>query len=182
LACAAAAVIAGLAPLSPAQAQDGPRLVEQVLYTSDIQYSFTRSPDNKAISVRFDNFSVVLAPGSGAAPATRVFPLRIPVNDADKGVTLHVEARGRFNCPDGVACVGILWVNGQTTLYSSDPGKDLFHVDVELSLPAAEVYQAAVMLIADRETKRQDLAASIRIDTLELTIAPPPAETGPGKN
>jgi hypothetical protein len=179
---AVAAVTAAVAVPSAAYAVDGPRLVEKTLYTSDIQYRFQRSPDNKTLSVVFDNLGVALSPQS-AGPAIRVFPLRIPVADASKGATLRIKARGKLTCPAGTACLGILWVNGQTQVLKPSRGKTSSGIvaEAEFSLPGAEVHQAAVMLIADRTTKKGGCAAAISLGSLDLTIAPPPAEAGSAK-
>jgi hypothetical protein len=179
---ASAAVMASLAAPSAARAAGGPSLMEKTLYTSDIQYRFTRAPDNKALSIVFDNFSVALPRGSGA-PAIRVFPLRIPVTDASTGATLRLKARGRLDCPAGTTCIGILWVNGQTKAISHPRGKKSTGtiVEAEFVLPGADVHQAAVMLIAERATGKRDCTATIRVDALEVAIAPPPADAGAGK-
>jgi hypothetical protein len=180
--CASAAFVTSLAAPSAGHAADGPSLVEKTLYTSDIQYRFTRAPDNKALSVVFDNFSVTLPRGS-AVPAIRIFPLRMPVTNASKGATLRVKARGRLDCTAGTTCVGILWVNGQTKAISHPRGKKATGtiVEAEFELPGAEVHQAAVMLIAERATGRRDCTATIRVDALDVAIAPPPADAGAGK-
>ena len=167
----AAAVMASL--MSPSRGQDGPGLVGKTLYTSDVQYRFTRSPDNKALSVLFDNFGVALAPGMTPV-ATRVLPLTIPVMRADKGATVRVQARGGLVCPDGAACRVIVWVNGRTDVLkiSPNPASPDFSSELEFSLPGGEVYQAVVILIAEREIKRNNVAAMISVDSLDLTIAP----------
>lgn len=188
---AAAAVIASVVAPFPSRAQDGPGLESKTLHTSDIQYRFTRSPDNKALSVLFDNFGVALVPGGGAAPAIRVLPLRIPVIDAGKGAMLRVQARGGLVCPDGAACLAILWVNGHTKVLNLSRNKTSadFIAEADFSLPGADVHQAAVILVAERETRRKrlfpryrnDVAAMISIDSLDLTIAPPAAAGGTKK-
>lgn len=174
---AAVALFTSISTTPWARAQDGPGLGDKTLYTSDIQYRFTRSPDNKALSVLFNNFGVTLLPSGDAAPTvTRVFPLSIPVTEAGDGAALHVEARGRVKCPDGVKCLVILWFNGQTKVLTISQNKTSaeFFGDDNFVLPGAEVYQATVILIAERETKRYDLGAKISVDSLDLTITPQP--------
>ena len=179
-AIAAAAVIVNvLAPL-PSAAQDGPGLVNRTVHTSDVQYRFTRSPDNTALSVLFDNFAVALVPGGGAAPAIRVLPLRIPVTDAGKGATLRVQVRGGIACADGAACLAILWVNGNTQVLkpARDKASAGFFAEAVFSLPDADVHQAAVILIAERGarpkrlSRRNDISAMISVDSLDLAISP----------
>jgi hypothetical protein len=176
---AATAVIAGAAAPFPCHAQEGPGLENKSLYTSDIQYRFTRSPDNKTLSVLLVNFSVALVYGDGAAPAIRVLPLRIPVMDADKGTMLRIQARGGLVCPDGAACLAIIWVNGQTKVLKLSRNKTStdFSAEAEFSLAGADVHQAAVILIAEHKTRRKqffrpnDVAVMISVDSLDLTIA-----------
>lgn len=185
---AAAAVIANvLAPL-PSGAQDGPALVNRTVHTSDVQYRFTRSPDNTALSVLFDNFAVALVPGGGAAPAIRVLPLRIPVAGAGKGATLRAKVRGGLACADGAACLAILWVNGHTRVLkpARDKASAGYFAEADFSLPDADVHQAAVILIAERGARRKglfrrkDISATISVDSLDFTIGPL-AATGESK-
>jgi hypothetical protein len=175
---AATAVIASVAAPFHSRAQEGPGLENKTLFTSDIQYRFTRSPDNTALSVLFDNFAVALVHGGGAAPAIRVLPLRIPVMDADKGAMLRVQARGGLVCPDGAVCLAIVWVNGQTKVLNLSRNKTSsdFSAEAEFSLAGADVHQAAVILIAEHKTRRKqffrrnDVAVMISVDSLDLTI------------
>jgi hypothetical protein len=173
-----AAILSAIAAApSHLRAQDGPGFGNKTLHTSDVQYRFTRLPDNKALSILFDNFSVNLVSGGGPAPALRVVPLRIPVANADKGATLRVQARGGLSCPDGASCLAILWLNGQTNVLnlSKDKAANYF-AEAEFSLPGAEVHQAAVILIAERQGKRKrmfrrDVTATISVDKLDFIIS-----------
>jgi hypothetical protein len=183
---AAAAVIATvLAPL-PSSAQDGPVFENRTLHTSDIQYRVKRSPGNTKMSVLFDNFAVALAQGGGAAPAVRVLPLRIPVEGAGKGATLRVEVRGALACGDGAACLAILWVNGHTQVLKPAREKKSqgFFAEADFSLPGADVHQAAVILIAEREERRKrffrrnDVTAMVSVESLDLAITPPAGAGG----
>src|SRR5262245_22537288 len=98
---------------SPTYAQDGLGFGNKTLYTTDIQYRFTRAPDNKALSVLFDNFGVALVPSADADPTvSRVLPLMIPVTNAEQGAKLVIQARGNAECKKGAKCLAILWVNG----------------------------------------------------------------------
>jgi hypothetical protein len=185
---AAAVAIASIATATLVRAQDGPGLENKTLHTSDIQYRFKRSPDNKVLSVLFDNFGVALAPEGGAPSAIRVVPLRIPVADADKGATVHVKAKGGLRCMDGTSCLAIVWVNGQTKVLNLVQNKASadFSAEADFELPGADVHQAAIILIAEREAKRKRLfrreaSTMISIDSFELTIAPPPAANGKKK-
>jgi hypothetical protein len=177
---AVAIAVAGVAAPSPSRAQGAPGFVEKTLHTSDVQYRFTRSPDNKALSVLFDNFSVNLVSGGGATPAIRIVPLRIPVSNVGKGATLRVQARGGLVCPDGASCLAILWLNGQTNVLNltKDKAAANYYAEAEFSVPGAEVHQAAVILIAERQAKqkrlfKRDVTAMIGVDSLDFTIAPP---------
>src|SRR5262245_28893073 len=109
---AAAAVIMSIGAPGSSHAHDGPRLGDRILYTSDIQFNYTRSSDNKTITVVLDNFSASRAPRAAGGPAIRIFPLRIPVADAREGATLRIKTRGKRECPGGAVCLAILWVNG----------------------------------------------------------------------
>jgi hypothetical protein len=161
----------------------------KTLHTSEIQYRFTRSPDSKEMSVLFDNFAVTLAPGGGAAPAVRILPLRIPVSDAGKGATLRVKVRGALACGDGAACLAILWVNGHTQVLKLTREKKSagFFAEADFSLPGADVHQAAVILIAEREERRRrlfrrnDVAAMVSVDSLDFAIGPPAGAGGAKK-
>jgi hypothetical protein len=189
LTLAAAIVVASVAATSPSRAQEGPGFGNKTLHTSDVQYRFTRSPDNKALSVLFDNFSVNLVSGGGPAPAIRVLPLRIPVSNAGKGATLRVQARGGLVCSAGATCLAILWLNGQTKVLNlaKDKSAANYYAEAEFSLPGAEVYQAAIMLIAEREAKRKrllqrnEVTAMLGVDSLDFTIAPPAPAAGTKK-
>jgi hypothetical protein len=177
-----ATVIAAVMAPSPSCAQGGPELVQKTLHTSDIQYRATRSPDT--LSILFENFDLALVAGDGAAPTvTRVFPLTIPVTGAGKGATVRVQARGGQVCPDSAACLVIVWVNGHSKVLNSRPNKTSadFIADAEFSLPGADVHQAAIILIAEREAKRNDVAAMIKVHSLDLAIAPLTAAGGTKK-
>jgi hypothetical protein len=165
-------------------AQGGPSLAQKTLYTSDINYDATRSPDNKSLAVVLDNFAVALVAGDGAAPtAIRVFPLNIPVTQASNGATVRIRMRGKLMCPDGAACVVIAWMNGYTNVLTISPSgtSGEFSAGADFSLPGADVHQAALILIAERQAKKNDVAAMIKVDSLDLTIAPPGLLSGTKK-
>jgi hypothetical protein len=178
---AAAAVIVSMGAPGSSHAHDGPRLGDKILYTSDVQFNYTRSPDNKAISVAFDNFSAARLPGAGGGPVIRILPLRIPVADAGEGATLRIKTRGKRDCPGAAVCLAILWVNGQTQVLGLPPAKrpSDFSAEAELVLPRANVYEAVLVLFAERTTRGP--AATISVASLDLAIAPPPAQTGTAK-
>jgi hypothetical protein len=183
LVAAVAVLIVGVIATFEARAQGAAGFVNKTLYASDIQYRVTRSPDNKTLSVLFDNFGVSLTADGPAAPAIHVLPLTIPVAGAAKGATVHVQVRGGLVCPDGASCLVILWVSGQTKVLTLAPGKTSadFGGDAEFALPGADVHQAAVILIAERPTNRHDISATINVDSLDLTIAPPVRSTATKK-
>lgn len=180
---AASAIIASVLGPCSSRAQVGPELVK-TLHTSDIHYRFTHSPDRKAVSVVLDNFDVALVAGDGAVPTViRVFPLWMPVRKAGKGATVRVRTRGKLACPEGVTCTAIVWMNGFTNVLDLPANKTSgeFLGDAHFSVPGANVLQAAVILVAERQTKRNDIAAMIKVDSLELTIAPPVVAGGTKK-
>jgi hypothetical protein len=182
-AIAATTIVSVMGPCS-SLAQDGPRLAQKTLYTSDINYDATRSPDNKSLAVVLDNFAVTLVAGDGAAPtAIRVFPLSVPVTQAGNGSTVRIRMRGKLVCLDGAACVVIAWMNGYTNVLNISPSTPSgeFSTDADFSLPGADVHQAAVILIAERQAKKNDVTAMIKVDSLDLTIAPPAVASGTKK-
>ena len=162
---------------APLQAQEGPALLSKPLYANEINYRGADAPNGTSRSLLFDDLGVKVLPHGDAPPiAIKSVPLRIGVIRTEGGVKLGVDARGASNCADGAKCLLILWVNGRTTvmdLSNDRPGNFFRHTD--FTLPAADGYQARIILIAEREAKRHELEPSIVIDSIDMTIAAPPA-------
>jgi hypothetical protein len=182
----AAALVLGVAltASSAGRAQSGPGFPGGPLYMSDIDYSVKTSPDGKTVSLGFKKFRLVLLKGEAGSPTvSRTAPWTIPVKEGGKGAKVRIEARGQSDCPDGSKCLVILWLNGQTSVMPVSQGTAPMELlaTADFSLPAVEVVQATVILLAERETKRSDAAPMMRIGSLDLTINPSTVVTEPNK-
>lgn len=180
-AISAALIGATLVSATSVRAETGPGFVLKTLHSTDVQYSLTPAPDYKALSVLFDNLAVNLFNSEDAPPvASRVFPLSIPVKNAGQGALLTVDVRGAAHC--SAPCLVMVWVNGQTKVldYSVSRASN-FTSRAQFALPGAEIFQTAVILIADRATKETGTVGKLTVDSLDFTIAPPAPESGGGK-
>lgn len=165
----AASLIAATASSAGAE---GPNFVEKTLYTSDVQYRVTRTPDGHELNVEFDNFNVALLPG-GSPTAVRTLSLKLPVSNSQNGAMFSFAPRGKVKCPEAAKCGMILWINGVTKTFdhSRNDGETAAFGSASLfPIPGAGAHQATLVLFVEREVKQTNVAAEMKVETVQFTI------------
>jgi hypothetical protein len=155
-------------------AAEGPGFGDRLIQESDIRYSFTLAPDNKTLSVLFDNLRVEL-PAHRAEPliATRTFTLSIPIKDGATGTSVGMDLRGAVQRTEGANVLLVLWVNGRSTVIdlSTVPYGD-FERRVDATLDAASECQLIFVLMAERDAQPGEVGAMLDVDSLDVVIKP----------
>ena len=158
-------------------ADETPGFAKAPTFISDLQMTHALSPDNKAISILFDNFVASLVP-AGPPVVTRTFSLVLPLKNVAAGARLTGGVRGGGGMEAGTGAMLIFRAGGISQVF--DPlfeGDDTgFTKEVDLAVPAAGDLRMTIILALEGSATDPKAQAMVAIDSVDLAIGP--AEPG----
>jgi hypothetical protein len=153
-----------------------PSFAKQPSYVSDVQFSYTLSPDQTSNSILFDNFSVDILAG-GPPVAIRSFSIGFPISDMTSGADLALDVRGALHLDAGATCTMVLRVLGETRvldpLLDGERSGD-FLKSVKLKMPAGRDDLRITLIIAVEQNGSKAVGqATLTVDSIDLAISSP---------
>jgi hypothetical protein len=144
-------------------------------HVSDVRFNHTLSPDNKALTILFDNFSVQLRPG-GAPVAARMVSLVFPLADVTTGAEVSVHLRGFATLEAGATGTVIFRAFGQTQPLEPlfERGDSNFTKSLSLKVPTGSNADITLVLIVERGNSDHD--AIVTLDSIDIGIEPAAAK------
>src|SRR5262245_17643122 len=117
---------------------DGPAFGKTASHTSDVQFRHAIAPDNKSISILFDNFSAAVIPG-GPPISTRLLSIVYPLTGVQSEMALKIALRGAVMLGVGTSSTFVLRALGLSCvldpLLDSDDSKDYLK-ELIIKIPA----------------------------------------------
>jgi hypothetical protein len=156
-------------------AADGPGFGNAPSYISDVQVTHAISPDKKAISILFDNFTVTLVP-LGPPVAIRTFSLVLPLKGVEVGATLTGGLQGGGGMEPGTGATLIFRALGVSQMFDPlfGPGdENSFTKAVDLKVPAGGDLRMTIIVVLEGNPADPNGQATVTLDAVDFTIGPP---------
>ena len=168
-------LLLNVAAVGRAWADDSFAFGKTASHVSDVQFRHTSSPDNKAITILFDNLNVSLAQLS-APIASRALSVSYPMSGGTAADKLRVRLDGALSLDSGAGATLIVRVLGETHVIDlSDvtvPGN--FTKDFTISAEGASDLRLTLFLLVERSNEKKGAEAMLTIDSIEAAIPLPP--------
>ena len=161
-------------------ADDGFSFGKAATHISDVQFRHSLSPDNKAITIIFDNLIVAVSKLSSPI-ASRSLSVSYPMSGGTSADKLLVRIDGALAKDAGTSATLIVRVLGEThTIDLSDvsiPGD--FTKDFLVSAQDASDLRLTLFLLVERSDTKDGGEAALTIDSFEAAIPLPPEKNSP---
>jgi len=149
-----------------------PTIAKGASHVSDVRFSHSLAPDNKSISIMFDNLVVGLAAG-GAPVAARTVSMTFPLAGGTADAAAKIELRGSAALEGGATGTVIFRVFGEThvlepLLEPADPNPGDFIKQLVLKAPAGSSLDMTFIVVAERGGNQSD--TSVTLDSLDLSL------------
>lgn len=154
---------------------DSPTIAKGASHVSDVRFSHTLSPDEKSISIIFDNFAVRLGP-AGPPVATRMLSMTFPLAGGTVDAVAKVDFRGSAGLEAGATGTAIFRVFGEThvlepLLGPGDANPGDYVKQLVLKAPAGSNLDMTFVVIAERGgNTRGDTA--VTLDSIDISLGP----------
>lgn len=163
------------AGIEPARADDGFAFGKAATHISDVQFRHSLSPDNKAVTIIFDNLNVAISQLSPPI-ATRTLSVSYPMAGGTAADKLLIRIDGALAAEAGTSSTLIVRVLGETHVIDlsdvTTPGN--FTKDFLVSAESARDLRLTVFLLIERSNQEKDGEAVLTIDSIEAAIPLPP--------
>ena len=157
---------------------DEPRFADAPSHISDVQVSHAVSPDKKAITILFDNFTLSLIP-RGPPLVTKTFSLVLPLKGVAAGATLTGGLQGGGAMEPGTGAMLIFRASGISQvfdpLFASDDETG-FTKEINLRVPAGGDLRMSIILALEGNPADPTGQAMVNLTAVDLTIGPPEGE------
>jgi hypothetical protein len=151
----------------------GPTFGKTASYISDVQFRHSLSPDNRILSIHFDNLLVGIMPG-GPPACSRTFTIVYPLVDAASEMELSIDFRGAVLPKTGVTGNLALLVLGQTRvldpiLDSDDAGSYTKSLRIRVPAGRSDLPMTFVLSVEQSDNK-QPGQALLTVDSVDLAL------------
>ena len=168
------------APATPGWAKDGFAFGKAATHISDVQFRHSLSPDNKAVTILFDNLIVAVSDLSSPV-ASRTLSVSYPMSGGTSADKLLVRIDGALARDAGTSATLVVRVLGEThTVDLSDvsvPGD--FTKDFLVSAQDATDLRLTLFLLVERSDAKNRGQAALTIDSFDAAIPLPPDKNQP---
>jgi hypothetical protein len=154
--------------------QSGPTISKRASHVSEVRFSHALAPDNKTVSILFDNFVVALGPGAPVVARTvsMIFPL-----EGNAGGAAKIDLRGSAALDHGATGTVIFRVFGEThvlepLLGPADPNPGDFTKTLALKVPAGSNLDMTFLVVAERGANRRG-DTSVTLDSVDISLGQP---------
>jgi hypothetical protein len=154
-------------------ADEGPGFADAPSFINDLQMTHALSPDKKALSILFDNFTASLVP-NGPPVFTRIFSLVLPLKNVAAGAKLTGGLTGGGAMEPGTGGMLIFRAAGISQVFDPlfEPGETGFTKPINLAVPAAGDLRMTIILALEGSATDRNAQAMVNIDAVDLTIGP----------
>jgi hypothetical protein len=156
-------------------ALDEPGFADAPSHISDVQVTHALSPDKKAISILFDNFTLSLVPG-GPPIVLKAFSLVLPLKGVAAGATLTGGLQGGGAMEPGTGAMLIFRASGISQVFDPLFGSDDetgFTKEINLRVPPGGDLRMSIILALEGNPADAKGQAMVNLDAVDLTIGPP---------
>ena len=146
-------------------------------YISDVQFRQSLSPNNRSMSILFDNFSVSILPG-GPPIATRSLSICYPLIEIASAAKLSIDMRGAIILEAETNATFVFRALGEThvldPLLSSGNDKSTNYLkSFILKVPAgSEDLRMTLFIVVEQGTSKHPGQASLTVDSMDLSLGP----------
>ena len=155
---------------------DGPVFGKGASHVSDVRFTHALTPDQKTLSILFENFSIRLEPG-GAPVAARMVLIVFPLTGGTADTMAKVDLRGAATLQAGATGTVIVRAFGETHVLeplfdTANPGtEESFMKELTLKVPAGRNTDMTLILIAERGPNLRD-ETRVTLDAIEMSVGP----------
>lgn len=162
--------VSGTAPASD-QSSD-PGFGPAAAFLTDAQFIAAVSPDKKAITATFGNFTLELTANSSQAIVKRDFSFTIPFKAGAPDQEIFLTLQGFMFAEKGVNGHLILCANGQTSFIDFAEVDDSILHHVKVAAGTGSELQVTIILVLARDSK-SNAQANLSISSIDMESPPP---------